>query len=241
MKKLAQSGKTIICTIHQPSALHFKMFDHLYAIAEGQCIYSGASTNLVPFLAEMELKCPQTYSPIDFLLEISTHNYGRKLERLRDKIQNGQNKKYRKVPQLISKPDERLDKPLITRVEQSPEYNPIKRTKLNSKLQILDPKGFCNDSDLYSTGFLRQFYYLLIRSFLLILRNPSLTTMRLLIHLTVAIAMGVIYMKIGQSASNIMNNFRFIFFSVMFLMFTAFSSMQTTCEFFFFLLNFENH
>lgn len=229
LKKLSENGRTIICTIHQPSSMLFRMFDHIYAIAEGQCIYSGDSTNLVPYLDEMGLRCPQSYNPADYLLEISTHDYGYQLDRLRDNMQNGLNNIYRKDSHVVSKLDDNV-KTLITRVESNPISIYIKRTKLNSKLQIFDPKNCCNDRDLYSTGFLRQFYYLLIRTFLLISRNPSLTSMRLMIHLIVAIAMGVMYMNIGQSASNLMNNFRFIFFSVMFLMFTAFSSMQTTCE-----------
>lgn len=39
LKELAQDGRTIICTIHQPSALIFEMFDHLFAIAEGTHTY----------------------------------------------------------------------------------------------------------------------------------------------------------------------------------------------------------
>ena len=66
MKKLADEGRTIVCTIHQPSALLFKMFDHVYALAEGQCIYTGGVDNLVPFLKEVHLICPESYSPPDF-------------------------------------------------------------------------------------------------------------------------------------------------------------------------------
>lgn len=66
LKKLADEGRTIICTIHQPSALMFQMFDHLFAIADGQCIYTGSTNNLVPFLSELNLKCPESYNPADY-------------------------------------------------------------------------------------------------------------------------------------------------------------------------------
>lgn len=55
-----------MCTIHQPSAMLFGLFDHLYAMAEGQCIYSGATESLIPFLCELDLICPKTYNVTDY-------------------------------------------------------------------------------------------------------------------------------------------------------------------------------
>lgn len=229
LKKLADRGTTIICTIHQPSALLFQKIDHIYAIAEGKCIYQGSSQNLVPFLTELNLDCPASYNPADFLLEISTHDYGYQIDNLSDKIQNGRNQFYRKEVLAREKLHDNS-----TMHQHKVETNPIsiclKKAKFSSKLQILDPKSYCNDSDLYSTSFLRQSYYLLIRAFLLLTRNPSMCLMRVFIHFFVAIGIGLIYQGMGDSAKNMMNNFRYVFYSIMFLMFTAFSSLQTTCE-----------
>lgn len=66
LKKLAAEGRTIISTIHQPSKIVFDMFDHLFALADGQCIYTGATQSLVPFLAKLNLVCPPSYSPTDY-------------------------------------------------------------------------------------------------------------------------------------------------------------------------------
>lgn len=63
LKRLAANGRTIICTIHQPSALIFETFDHIYVIGEGQCIYQGTSSNVVPFLSEINLVCPPFHNP----------------------------------------------------------------------------------------------------------------------------------------------------------------------------------
>jgi len=51
MKHLAQQGKTIICTIHQPSSEIFECFDTLYLMAEGRLAYSGSLENAVDFFS----------------------------------------------------------------------------------------------------------------------------------------------------------------------------------------------
>lgn len=75
------------------------MFDNLYALADGCCIYQGLSCNLVPFLIELDLICPETFNPADFLLEIANNDYGPQNYRLSEKIQNGINCNYKKKAQ----------------------------------------------------------------------------------------------------------------------------------------------
>jgi len=42
MKDLARNGKTIICTIHQPSSEIFEMFDKVCFLTEGKLAYIGS-------------------------------------------------------------------------------------------------------------------------------------------------------------------------------------------------------
>lgn len=97
LKQLALEGKTIVCTIHTPSALLFELFDNIYCLADGICVYQGWSKSLVPFLTELDLICPETFNPADFLLEIANNDYGPQNHRLKEKIQNGLNADYRKA------------------------------------------------------------------------------------------------------------------------------------------------
>ncbi|XP_030384896.1 ATP-binding cassette sub-family G member 1 [Scaptodrosophila lebanonensis] len=82
LKKLASQGHTIVCTIHQPSALIFEMFDKLYTVVDGHCMYQGPTRELVPFLADQQLVCPSYHNPADYLLEVAVGEHERDLKKL---------------------------------------------------------------------------------------------------------------------------------------------------------------
>ena len=53
MKKLANEGKTIISTIHQPSSNVLAMFDCVYMLAEGRVAFSGTVNQALEFMREL--------------------------------------------------------------------------------------------------------------------------------------------------------------------------------------------
>lgn len=71
LKRVARGGRTVICSLHTPSARLFAVFDHVYIVAEGKCGYQGTAAGVVPFLKELQLPCPKTYNPADFGKSIS--------------------------------------------------------------------------------------------------------------------------------------------------------------------------
>lgn len=85
----------------------------------------------------------------------------------------------------------------------------------------------------YPTSFCNQLFVLLKRNFLIILRDRTLTYSRLITHICIGFFIGILYYDIGGDASNILNNFNYLFFSVIFLQFTAFNSVTTTCKWFY--------
>ncbi|XP_018045388.1 PREDICTED: ATP-binding cassette sub-family G member 4-like, partial [Atta colombica] len=76
LQSLAHFGRTVVCSVHTPSASIFKKFDHVYVVTDGQCAYRGTTDNVVPFLQSIGIECPKHYNPADFIIEISTGDYG---------------------------------------------------------------------------------------------------------------------------------------------------------------------
>lgn len=209
LKKLALEGKTIVCTIHTPSALHFEMFDQLYALADGCCIYQGSSSNLVPFLKELDLICPEIYNPADFLLEIATHAYGVQNHRLTKRIQNGTNEEYR------------------SSLNNNNNNNNDDTTFNDDHKMLSDIR-----QPLYSSTFVSQFTQLMLRNVLFITRDKMLVTIRLLVHLALGLMIGFLYFGIGNEATQIFNIFRFVAIAVGFLAYSGFYSLMVRCKIF---------
>ena len=66
LHNLSREGRTIVCTIHQPAASVYEMFDHVYVLAEGHCIYQGSAQNTVSYLSSIGLQCPHYHNSADF-------------------------------------------------------------------------------------------------------------------------------------------------------------------------------
>ena len=54
---MAEKGRTIIATIHQPSSEIFAMFNDLYIMGEGKLCFAGSIPDSAEFLARLCAHC----------------------------------------------------------------------------------------------------------------------------------------------------------------------------------------
>lgn len=70
LRNIASTGKTVICTIHQPSSEVFALFDRILLMAEGRTAFLGPASDALSFFSAQGLPCPPNYNPADFYIHI---------------------------------------------------------------------------------------------------------------------------------------------------------------------------
>lgn len=269
LKKLAEGGRTIICTIHQPSAKLFEMFNHLYLLVDGQCIYRGTIRALLPYFKEQGLVCPNYHNPADYIMEVAAGEYGEKhVHKLIEALNNGKCDPFQldydrqmsgrgsHTPSVHSCEDETANHQTATQLNNmdgaahlgdntslncGDRYNysetkttgchpsPTSRTngacfphyRNQEQGESFEDLPVDQECHTFNTSCLTQFRVLFIRTFMSIVRDATLTRLRLISHLTVGILIGLLYLGIGNEASKVFNNAGCLFFCMLFLMFTA--------------------
>jgi ATP-binding cassette, subfamily G (WHITE), eye pigment precursor transporter len=70
LQKLARSGKTIICTIHQPSSETFSYFDSICLLSQSRMGFFGSrEAALEYFSVSLHKDCPALTNPCDFFID----------------------------------------------------------------------------------------------------------------------------------------------------------------------------
>ncbi|KAJ8541723.1 hypothetical protein K7X08_002539 [Anisodus acutangulus] len=68
---LAQKGKTIITSVHQPSSRVFQMFNSVLVLSEGRCLYYGKGNEAMNYIESVGFSPTFPMNPADFLLDLA--------------------------------------------------------------------------------------------------------------------------------------------------------------------------
>ena len=105
LRRLAERGRTIICTIHQPRSSIYDLFDQLMILSHGRTVYYGGEDAVLPFFSSLGYVCPQYSNPADFLIdtvvrnEKAAHSALRVANPLDHAIDVNHQAKYRSIPE----------------------------------------------------------------------------------------------------------------------------------------------
>ncbi|CAG9765475.1 unnamed protein product [Ceutorhynchus assimilis] len=201
-KRLAQRGRTIVCTIHQPSALLFEMFDKLYALTAGKCIYDGPSSQLIPYLNNYNIKCPPYHNPADFLMEVAIGEHNVNIDVLAQGAKESQIKEYG---------NKKTDESLKT-------FTKDDLLKISKENPAIAPAPVP-----------MQFFLLYKRNLLQTRRNWLYPLNRLLAHIVIGFIFGYLYKGVGANANQILANYVYLYGTMLLNVYTG--KMSVTLSF----------
>ncbi|WPT14308.1 ABC transporter G family member 9 [Picochlorum sp. SENEW3] len=72
LRELAQGGRSIITTIHQPSSRLYQQLDKLLLLSSGHTLYYGKAYEVVSYFDELSFEIPPLMNAADFILDLAS-------------------------------------------------------------------------------------------------------------------------------------------------------------------------
>ncbi|KAL7042531.1 hypothetical protein ACKWTF_001178 [Chironomus riparius] len=222
LHNLAREGRTIVCTIHQPSATIYEMFDLVYVLAEGYCIYQGSHSNTVPYLASQGFQCPQFHNPADYLLEVANGEYGNFTYQLAKAAIGDQ---WRTSSSTVYIKDEYENESNSDRnddgISNDTEEKRISVYTKTSESENLSGKLSFKSSIKTTPSEWTRLWILISRCNVLLFRDWTVTHLKLLLHFISAVIIGLYFGDAGVNANKSISNIGFLIINAVYLWYTS--------------------
>uniref|UniRef100_A0A1B6ICC2 Protein white n=1 Tax=Homalodisca liturata TaxID=320908 RepID=A0A1B6ICC2_9HEMI len=186
LKSLAEKGKTIVCTIHQPSSEVFSMFDKILLMAEGRVAFLGTPSEAIDFFKTMGAVCPSHYNPADFFIQLLA-------------VVPNAEESCRNMIEMVC--DSFATSEIGSKISMLAEVGG--GTKVKSAWNWSDP--FNNSVSMYKASWCAQFRAVFWRSWLSVNKEPVLIKVRILQTLMVSLMVGIIYFGQDYDQDGVMN------------------------------------
>uniref|UniRef100_A0A8C1XXS2 ATP-binding cassette, sub-family G (WHITE), member 2a n=1 Tax=Cyprinus carpio TaxID=7962 RepID=A0A8C1XXS2_CYPCA len=216
---MANSGRTIILSIHQPRYSIYRLFDSLTLLLGGRLVYHGPAQDALDYFSEIGYICEPHNNPADFFLDVingeSTAVALNKLydieeldqEQLRSSLKGIED---RLVEEYKTSTSNKQTKSELERIIQGKDYS--KRPK--------------SRTITYSTSFFHQFNWVLKRTFRDLMLNPQTSLVQIGVMIFLALVVGAIFFGVKDNMSGIQNRMGALFFITSNQCFSSMSSAE---------------
>ncbi|CAG0900205.1 unnamed protein product [Darwinula stevensoni] len=219
LKMLASEGRTVICTIHQPSARILEIFDHLILLSEGMCLYNDTIASLVPYLKLFNLHCPSYHNPADFVMEVAVGDHGREaMKALCDAVKLNATK----PPELeIPDPETPLDANGQSSTPLSGLWGRIENSMRKKLTKETKPEFIDDLKAEYAVSFAKQVQCLYLRFLKTTTRDLMLMYIRGGSHVVAGLFLGIMYFDMGDDAMSVYRNASALFFTIILVFYAS--------------------
>ncbi|XP_024394887.1 ABC transporter G family member 7 [Physcomitrium patens] len=185
LRKLAEEGHTVVCSIHQPRGSIYSKFDDLILLSSGAVVYAGpAADHALKYFADLGHKCPEHTNPAEYFADLISIDYSSSDNEIAAR---------KKVADLVEA--------FASKQKKIGRDNPLTALDL---LMDPDDEKFIHDTVVSNrSGFLWQFQMLLRRAWRQTTRDKSTNRVRGTMSITSALIFGSIFWRMGRSQTSI--------------------------------------
>lgn len=210
-----------MCTIHQPSATIYEMFDLVYVLAEGHCVYQGSYSNTVPYLASQGFTCPQFHNPADYMLEVANGEYGDFTYQLAKAAISDQWRTSTNTVYIRDEYDHHHQETNSNKNEDNISNDTDeKRISVYTKTsdsENLSGKLSFKSSIKTTPSELTRLWILISRCNVLLFRDWTVTHLKLFLHILCAVVIGLYFGDAGVNAKKSISNVGFLIINAVYL------------------------
>jgi len=197
---LAQSGRTIITTIHQPNTDIFNSFDRLLMLAKGKIVFFNEAKLAVDYFASLgeRYRCPEWNNPADFFMDLISI----------ESIDPRDSKDGRLIP--VEEIHMQYNKG-IAFLSESYQLSSLRNNYAFTSNQATSiPQLKLN---LEEASYFYQFMLVMRRNFVVYLRNPKVTVVRVVSTIGVAVLAAIMFQGLTGDFTGVRNRNGLLFFA----------------------------
>eukprot|EP01100_Stratorugosa_tubuloviscum_P001488 TRINITY_DN132_c2_g5_i2.p1 TRINITY_DN132_c2_g5~~TRINITY_DN132_c2_g5_i2.p1 ORF type:complete len:1362 (+),score=679.08 TRINITY_DN132_c2_g5_i2:279-4364(+) len=223
VKRIAGQGRSVICTIHQPSAQIFAMFNQLLLLKRGgEVVYFGQldqdyESMFTYFRNALNQDCPKGKNPADFVLDLSGAGIGLRADALMAGDPND--------PEFLN-PNGGIDPSLAYKQSELHRKN-IEELQIGITPPDFQPNIF---TSIYASSYGTMCWQTIKRGMISYVRDPGMVRVRVIRSIIIALVMGTLCWRMGNTQQDARNEMAIIFFMILSANMGSVSSIPTIIE-----------
>uniref|UniRef100_A0A3P8U467 ATP-binding cassette, sub-family G (WHITE), member 2a n=1 Tax=Amphiprion percula TaxID=161767 RepID=A0A3P8U467_AMPPE len=219
LKRMANHGRTIILSIHQPRYSIYRLFDSLTLLVSGKQVYHGPAQRALEYFSDIGYTCEPHNNPADFFLDVING------DSTAVALSNTDKDEPEPDPDSISMSRRGIEDKLVEEYRSCSYFNQTK-AELERIIEGKPTTTVRSRTITYNTSFLTQFRWVLKRTFRNLMLNPQTSVAQVAVTLFLALVIGAIFLNVQENESGIQNRFGALFFVTVNQCFSSLSSAE---------------
>ncbi|XP_010184629.1 PREDICTED: ATP-binding cassette sub-family G member 2 [Mesitornis unicolor] len=219
LKRMAQQGKTIIFSIHQPRYSIFRLFDNLTLLAAGRVLYHGPAQHAIDYFQSLGYMCEPYNNPADFFLDIINGDSTAVAMSKMDETNTESTEEHHEY-------DKTLAENLAEKYSNSAYYQETKAILENIYMGKKKKSKAVFRQITYANSFLHQLKWVSKRTFKNLVGNPQASIAQVCVTALLGLIVGAIFFGLKEDSSGLQNRVGAMFFLTTNQCFSSISAIE---------------